>query len=43
MADKANKHSLYESVTKVKNKFNSLINNLNEKVESNNALIKEQK
>ena len=43
MADKANKHSLYESVTKVKNEFNSLINNLNEKVESNNALIKEHK
>ena len=43
MADKANKHSLYESVTKVKNKFKSLINDLNEKVESNNALIKEQK
>ena len=43
MADKANKHSLYESVTKVKNKFKSLIDDLHDKVESNTALVKEQK
>ena len=43
LADKANKHTIYESVTKVKNKFKSQMNDLSEKVESNSALIKEQK
>ena len=43
MLDKASKQSLYESVTKLKNKLKPLISGLDQKNETNLELIKEQK
>ena len=43
LTDKASKHSLYELETKLKHKFKPLIKGVQERVEQNLSLIREQK
>ena len=43
MTEKASKHSIYETETKLKKKFKPIMNDLDERVEKNLSLIKEQK
>lgn len=43
MSEKASKHSLYETETKLKKKFKPMLAELDERIEKNLSLIKEQK